>query len=109
MFGIGGTELIVLIIIVAVLLGPDQIPSVVKSLSKFVREITKAREDFKETVEADETLKSLKTSVSEVKEQIQSRVHDVTGGIQNDLQQMKDVIEKQIDEEMKSPEKEPKS
>ena len=99
MFGIGGTELIVLIIIVAVLLGPDQIPSVVKGLSKFVREVTKAREDLKETVNSDETLRSLKSSVDEVKEELQSRVHNVTGGIEKEIEEVKGAIQKQIDEE----------
>jgi Tat protein translocase TatB subunit len=109
MFGIGGTELVVLIIIIAVLLGPDQIPSVVKSLSKFVREVTKAREDLKETVDADETLRSLKQSVGEVKDELQTRVQNVTGGVQRDIEQVKEIIQKQIHEENEDHKKETKS
>jgi Tat protein translocase TatB subunit len=109
MFGIGGTELVVLIIIIAVLLGPDQIPSVVKSLSKFVREVTKAREDLKETVDSDETLRSLKQSVGEVKDELQSRVQNVTGGVQRDIEQVKEIIQKQIQEETEDHKKETKS
>ncbi len=109
MFGIGGTELVVLIIIVAVLLGPDQIPSVVKSLSKFVREVTKAKEDLKETVDSDDTLRSLKESVGEVKDELQSRVQNVTGGVQRDIEQVKEIIQKQLHEETEERKKDPES
>lgn len=95
MFGIGGTELIILIIIVALLVGPEQVPGIVKGVQKFVKEVAKAREDFKQTVDQDETLSSIKKTVEEVKQEVQVRVNEVTSGVQKEIKE----LEKSINEE----------
>lgn len=97
MFGIGGTELVVLLIIIALLLGPEQIPGIVKSAQKFVREITKARNDFKASVDQDETLRSVKESLAEVKDGVKSHLDDVTKGVRSDIEKIKSEIEKKDD------------
>jgi len=92
MFGIGGTELVVLVIVVALLIGPEQIPSIVKGINKFVRDISKAREEFKQSVESDDTLKSIKDSVDDVKKNIQQQVNDITSGVQEDIKKIQESI-----------------
>ena len=92
MFGIDGTELIVLIIIVAIILGPEQLPGVARSLSKFVREITKARDEFKKSVDDDPSLREIKQNLREVKTDIESQVNDVTHGVKTDLDKLKAVL-----------------
>lgn len=95
MFGIGGTEFIVLIIIIAVLIGPDQIPGIVKGVSKFMKELTNAREDFRKSIDEDETLKEVKTSVLEIKKGVEDQVNSVTSGIRNDIDKIKQSIEQE--------------
>ncbi len=98
MFGIGGTELVVLLIIIALLLGPEQIPGLVKGAQKIVREITKARSDFKASVDQDETLRSVKESLTEVKQGVQTHLDDVTKGVRGDIEKIKAQIEKKDDQ-----------
>ncbi len=98
MFGIGGTELIVLVIVVAILIGPDQIPGVLKGIQKFVREVTKARDDFKTSIDSDETLSSIKKSVDDVKRDVQGQLDDVTKGVREDLEKIKRKVNDQEDD-----------
>ncbi len=51
MFGIGFTELIVILVIALVILGPERLPEVAKSIGKMVREYKKATNDIKKSVE----------------------------------------------------------
>ena len=81
MFGIGFSELIVLGIIVLVLIGPNQLPQVMKTVAKFVREITKAQRDFTRTVNQDADLRGVKESVDEVRNVIQDKAEAVKKAI----------------------------
>ncbi len=102
MFGIGGTEFIVLVIILAVLIGPEQIPSIVRHVQKFIKEITKARSDFQQSVRQDETLRSLKDTVDEVKRGVRQQVDDVTAGVRADLKKLEEVIAEHEEKEEKN-------
>lgn len=94
MFGIGGTELIVLVVIVAVLIGPEQIPSIVRHIKKFMHEITRARSEFQQSIHQDDTLRSLKETVDEVKRGVRQQVDDVTSGVRADLKKLEETIDK---------------
>lgn len=100
MFGIGGTELIVLIIVIAILIGPDQLPGALKGIQKFVREVTKARNEFKSSIDSDETIRSIRDSVDEVKKDVQGQIDGVTKGVKEDIERIKRHIES--DEDLKS-------
>ena len=73
MFGLGFSELIILAIIVLVLIGPQQMPGVMKTVAKFVREITQAQRDFTRTVNQDDEMRQVKESVEDVKTVIQKQ------------------------------------
>lgn len=95
MFGIGFSELIILSIIILVLVGPEQLPEVLKTISKVTREFMKARDDFGRTVNEDDDLRSIKDSVNEVKGSIQDRVdefkltlHKKTQQVESELQEV---------------------
>lgn len=72
MFGIGFGELVVLSIIVLILIGPKQLPEVMKSIAKFTRQITQAQRDIHRTINQDETMRDLRDSVDEVKTNVKS-------------------------------------
>ncbi len=54
MFGMGGTEIIVILIVALIFLGPDKLPEAAKSISKGIRDFKRSTRDIQETFEADE-------------------------------------------------------
>ncbi len=53
MFNIGPGELMVILILALVLLGPDKLPDVARSIGKGMKEIRRATEDIRNTVEEE--------------------------------------------------------
>jgi Tat protein translocase TatB subunit len=58
MFGIGFQELLVILVVALIVLGPERLPEVAKSLGKFYRELKSAVDDVKSSLATD--LKSVK-------------------------------------------------
>lgn len=85
MFGLGFGELIVLSLILLVLIGPKQLPEVMKQVAKFVRDISKAQNELKQTVDQDDSLRSIRESVNEVKHSVKHQVDQVTSELKTDF------------------------
>ena len=54
MFGIGGSEILVILVIAMLFLGPDKLPDAAKQISKVVRDLKKHSRVLQQTVENDE-------------------------------------------------------
>jgi sec-independent protein translocase protein TatB len=54
MFGMGGTEILVILIVALLFLGPDKLPEAAKSISKGIRDIKKQSRVLQRTIEDDE-------------------------------------------------------
>ena len=55
MFGLGGTELLVLFVIILLIFGPSQIPKMARGLGEAMREFRKAQHEFKDEMTREET------------------------------------------------------
>jgi sec-independent protein translocase protein TatB len=54
MFGMGGSEILVILIVALLFLGPDKLPEAAKKISKGIRDIKKQSRALQQTIEDDE-------------------------------------------------------
>jgi TatA/E family protein of Tat protein translocase len=71
-FGIGPTELIIILVLALIVIGPKKLPDLAKALGKGMAEFKKASREIKESLDLDEDFQDVKKdlvdSVSELNE-----------------------------------------
>ena len=72
MFGIGMPEMLVILALALIIIGPKKLPDLAKTLGRTMREFKKATSEFKETIQ-------LEGELSEVKETF----NDISDGVKN--------------------------
>jgi Tat protein translocase TatB subunit len=53
MFGLGGGEIVVVLILALIFLGPKRLPEIATRLGKFVRQVQRAVDDIKDDLKND--------------------------------------------------------
>ena len=54
MFGLGTAELLIILFIALVVLGPKELPKVARTLGRGIRELQRAKDDIKKTIEFED-------------------------------------------------------
>ncbi len=63
MFGIGMQELLVVLVIALLVLGPKRLPEIARALGKGVREFRKATTEIKESIDLEGNLKKIEEEI----------------------------------------------
>lgn len=90
MFGIGFQELLLILVVALVVLGPQRLPEVAKSLGKFYREIRGSIDEVKDSITKD---------ISTIKEIQQKEIY--TNQQKNVENNLKPSFEEEFDSEIK--------
>ena len=70
MFGIGFPELLVILVIALIVVGPSKLPDLARSLGRGLSEFKRATSELKETIEQDETVKEIKEEFHSAQQQV---------------------------------------
>jgi TatA/E family protein of Tat protein translocase len=75
MFGMGMPEILLILAIALIVIGPKKLPDLAKSLGRAMGEFKKATREFKETMEIDSELKDVKNAFNDMNADIKDSVN----------------------------------
>ena len=79
MFGIGMPEMLLILAIALIVIGPKKLPDLAKSLGRALREFKKATSELKDSLEFDSELKDVKKSFTDISSDIEGSLKDQNG------------------------------
>jgi TatA/E family protein of Tat protein translocase len=73
MFGIGMPEMLLILAIALIVIGPKKLPDLAKSLGRALGEFKKATSELKDSLQIDSELKDVKTTFDEINQDLKDR------------------------------------
>ena len=74
MFGIGMPEILLILAVALIVIGPKKLPDLAKSLGRAIGEFKKASQEFKQSIDINSDLKDVKETFGDMKESIKEAV-----------------------------------
>jgi TatA/E family protein of Tat protein translocase len=74
MFGIGMPEMLVILALALIVIGPKKLPDLAKSLGRAMREFKKATSEFKETIQLESELSDVKETFNDLSDGVKDAV-----------------------------------
>ncbi len=110
MFGTGMPEIILILAIALIVLGPKKLPEIAKALGRGIAEFKKATQDFKENLDVDDDLKEARDTIKDIKGDIRqtiqkSMTEDITP--ENRDAASEEDLERPLEQDVKGPPQEP--
>lgn len=87
MFGVGSSELVIILIIALLILGPKEIPKVARTLGRGMRELQRAKDELKKNIEFEDD------TISEIKSDIRETIQETEKEIRNEFKSPVSVTE----------------
>ncbi|MCC6994401.1 MAG: twin-arginine translocase subunit TatB [Deltaproteobacteria bacterium] len=81
MLGIGMGELLLILVVALLFVGPEKLPGAARAISKGLRQVRGAAENIKQTVEKDKDLKEALSTLNQARASLQSDLDDIGGKI----------------------------
>ena len=78
MFGIGMPEILLILAVALIVIGPKKLPDLAKSLGRAIGEFKNATREFKQSIEINSDLKDVKDTFEDMNESIKEAVDDVS-------------------------------
>jgi sec-independent protein translocase protein TatA len=83
MFGIGTGELILIIIVAVMLLGPDKLPGAMRTFGKFMANVKSATNEIKTEIQKSSEVQELQSSIKKVAEPFTAEVERIKNSVVN--------------------------
>jgi TatA/E family protein of Tat protein translocase len=76
MFGMGMPEVILILAVGLIVIGPKKLPELAKSLGKGIVEFKRATQDFRDTIDVNDEVSDLRDTVDTIKTDIKDQLTD---------------------------------
>ena len=83
MFGIGMPEVLLILAVALIVIGPKKLPDLAKSLGRAIGEFKKATHELKQSIDINSDLKDVKDKFEDMDESIKDAVDDVSTASNN--------------------------
>ncbi len=85
MFGLGFGEIVLLVILGVILIGPKELPQLIKSISKVARQWTGAREEWVKAIREDPSIREITESIDEIKDSVERPVMSLEQALREEI------------------------